>query len=84
MATVKLFGAFGDMAGWSSRTIDVATLGDAKAAVAAEHPRLAERLDHASTMVIVNATIIPHSLRNDASPVVATDEIAFGPPLSGG
>ena len=84
MATVKLFGAFQDMAGWAEREIDVATLGAVKAAVADSDPRLLERLDHPSTLVILNATITPHSLRRDDAPVSTSDEIAFGPPVSGG
>lgn len=84
MATVKLFGAFGDIAGWSVREIEATTLGAVKAIVAADDPRLAERLDHPSTMVILNATVIPYRLRTDGSPVSASDELAFGPPVSGG
>lgn len=84
MATVKLFGAFQDMAGWAGREIDVTTLGAVKAAVAESDPRLRERLDHPSTLVILNAAIIPHSLRCDDAPVAKSDEIAFGPPVSGG
>ena len=85
MATVKLFGAFGDMAGWSVREIDASTLGEVKAAiVAGSDGRLAERLEHPGTLVIVNAAVIPFSLRTDGSPVAASDELAFGPPVSGG
>lgn len=81
---MKLFGAFGDLAGWSAREVEAATLGEIKAAVANGNTRLAERLDHASTLVILNATIIPFRLRTDAAPISETDEIAFGPPVSGG
>jgi molybdopterin converting factor small subunit len=84
MATVKLFGAFGDMAGWSSRDIDASSLGAIMAAVGAYDPRLADRLDHPSTLVIVNSTIVPHRLRTSEAPVSAGDELAFGPPVSGG
>jgi molybdopterin converting factor small subunit len=84
MAMVRLFGAFGDMAGWSVREIDAATLGEVRARVAQDDPRLAGRLDHPSTMVILNETIVPRSLRTDDAPVAADDEIAFGPPVSGG
>lgn len=84
MATVKLFGAFGDLAGWSVREIDAATLGDMKAAIAGDDPRLAGRLDHPSTLVILNAAIIPQHLRADDAPISASDELAFGPPVSGG
>jgi molybdopterin converting factor small subunit len=84
MATVKLFGAFGDIAGWSVREIAAATLGEIKAAVANSDPRLIERLDHPSTLVILNAAVIPFSQRTDGSPILASDEVAFGPPVSGG
>lgn len=84
MATVKLFGAFGDMAGWSVREIEASTLGEVKAIVAQGDARLAERLEHPGTLVIVNAAVIPFSLRTDGSPVAAADELAFGPPVSGG
>lgn len=84
MATVKLFGAFGDSAGWTEQVIDASTLGGLKAILGANHPRLGNRLDHPSTMVILNNTIVPHSLRTDSSPISDEDEIAFGPPVSGG
>lgn len=84
MATVKLFGAFRDMAGWAERDIDADTLGGITATVAQSHPALAERLSHASTLVILNATLLPRSLRGDDQAISASDEIAFGPPVSGG
>ncbi|WP_395945904.1 MoaD/ThiS family protein [Brevundimonas sp.] len=84
MATVKLFGAFGDWAGWTERRIEAGTFGALKTALGQMEPRIGERLDHASTMVIFNETILPRSLRPDDQPVRADDEIAFGPPFSGG
>ncbi len=84
MATVKLFGAFADIAGWSVREIAAGTLGEIKAAVAGGESRLTERLDHPSTLIILNAAVIPFSMRADASPISASDEVAFGPPVSGG
>lgn len=84
MATVKLFGAFQDLAGWAEREIDASTLGAIKAAVAESNPRLLERLDHPGALVILNSTIIPHSLRRGDAPVSTSDEVAFGPPVSGG
>ena len=84
MATVKLFGAFQDMAGWSERDIDAATLGEAMAAVADRHERLRERLVHPSTLVILNAALLPRGMRGDDHPITAMDELAFGPPVSGG
>lgn len=84
MALVKLFGAFSDMAGWNERSIDAETLGEVMAVVGADDGRLAERLAHPATLVIVNAAIVPHSLRTPDHPVSAGDELAFGPPVSGG
>lgn len=84
MARVLLFGAFGDLAGWSEREIVAATLGEIKAQVGVAEPRLAERLDLPSTLVIVNDALVPASLRRDDRPIAAGDEIAFGPPVSGG
>ena len=81
---MKLFGAFGDMAGWSTRVIEAATLGAIKTTVADGDPRLTERLDHSSTLVVLNAAIIPHRLRSDDAPIAPSDELAFGPPVSGG
>lgn len=84
MATVKLFGAFQDVAGWAEREIDASTLGAVTAAVADSHPGLGDRLAHVSTMVILNAALLPRSLRGDDYAIAASDEIAFGPPVSGG
>jgi molybdopterin converting factor small subunit len=84
MAVVKLFGAFQDRAGWSERVLEVATLGEAVAAIAEEGSELSERLAHRSTLVILNATILPWGQRSDDLPLAADDEIAFGPPVSGG
>lgn len=84
MALVKLFGAFGDWAGWSERRIEADSFGALKSALAALEPRLGERLEHASTMVIINAAILPRSLRPDELSLAADDEVAFGPPFSGG
>lgn len=84
MATVKLFGAFQDMAGWSERDIDAATLGEAMAAVAKADPRLGERLAHSSTLVILNAALLARGMRGEDHPILTTDELAFGPPVSGG
>ena len=84
MATVKLFGSIGDIAGWTEARLEGATLGEIKAATAGDDARLAERLERPSTLVIVNNTLAPHSLRDDDMPVGADDEIAFGSPVSGG
>jgi molybdopterin converting factor small subunit len=84
MAVVKLFGAIGDIAGWSEATLAGVTLEEIKAAVAGGDVRLAEHLDHRSTLVILNATLIPHSLRCEALKIGDDDEVAFGSPVGGG
>ena len=84
MARVKLFGRIGDIAGWSEATLDGATLGEIKAAAAGDNARLAEHLDHHSTLVILNTTLTPSSLRSDALAIGPDDEVAFGSPVGGG
>ena len=84
MAVVKLFGAIGDIAGWSEATLAGVTLEEIKAAVAGGDVRLAEHLDHRSTLVILNTTLTPFSLRSDDLPIAPGDEVAFGSPVGGG
>lgn len=84
MAVVKLFGTIGDIAGWSEATLDGATLGEIKAATAGDNARLAERLDNPTTLVILNATLMPYSLRSDDLAIAPEDEVAFGSPVGGG
>ena len=84
MALVKLFGAFAPLAGWKERRIEAETFGALKAAIMAESQELAARLDHASTAVILNHTITALRMREDGFLLGADDEIAFGPPMSGG
>ena len=84
MAVVKLFGTIGDIAGWSEATLDGATLGQIKKAAAGDNARLAEHLDHRSTLVILNATLTPYSLRSDDMAIGDDDEVAFGSPVGGG
>jgi sulfur-carrier protein len=84
MATVLLFGAFQDLAGWDERRIDAPTLGALKAAVAEGTPELAARLDRQATLVILNQALMPRSTARDDHPIAASDEVAFGPPVSGG
>ena len=84
MAVVKLFGAIGDIAGWSEATLPGETLGEIKAAAAGDNVRLAEHLDHRSTLVILNAALTPFSLRSDDLPIAPGDEVAFGSPVGGG
>lgn len=84
MAQVTLFGAFQDLAGWRTRRIEAPTLGALKAAVADGDGRLAERLGHGSTLVILNQTIAPQGLVGDDAALSVDDEVGFGPPVSGG
>jgi molybdopterin converting factor small subunit len=84
MATVKLFGVFRDLAGWSESVIDAATLGELKARLSQAHPGLSDRLDHPTTLVIKNTLMLHRSERGDDLPLGGSDEIAFGPPVSGG
>lgn len=84
MAVVKLFGTLGDIAGWSEAKIEGATLGQIKAATAGDNARLADHLDHRSTLVILNATLTPFSVRHDDLSIAPDDEVAFGSPVSGG
>ena len=84
MAVVKLFGTLGDIAGWSEATLAGATLGEIKAATAGDNGRLAEHLDHRSTLVILNTTLTPYSLRSDDLAITPEDEVAFGSPVGGG
>jgi molybdopterin converting factor small subunit len=84
MAIVKLFGVFRDMAGWSEADIDSPTLGELKARLSRAHPGLSDRLDQPTTLVIKNALLLHRSERGDDLPLAASDEIAFGPPVSGG
>ncbi|NBW07251.1 MAG: MoaD/ThiS family protein [Caulobacteraceae bacterium] len=84
MATVKLFGVFRDLAGWREAVIDVPNLGALKTKLAEDHPGFSDRLDHPTTLVIKNALMLHRSERGDDLPLEASDEIAFGPPVSGG
>lgn len=84
MAVVRLFGTLGDIAGWSEATLEGATLGEIKAATAGDNARLAEHLDHRSTLVILNTTLTPFSLRSEDLPIGPDDEVAFGSPVGGG
>lgn len=84
MAVVKLFGTIGDIAGWSEATLEGATLGQIKTAVAGDNARLAEHLDHRSTLVILNTTLTPFGLRSDDLAIGPEDEVAFGSPVGGG
>lgn len=78
MARVLLFGRFADIAGWREKTIEAATLGDLRAALAAD-TRLAEALAGPSAQVAVDKALV----RRDIA-LTASSEVAFLPPMSGG
>lgn len=84
MAIVKLFGAFAEIAGWREEEIDAATLDALRQSLVGDHPSLADRLEHPSTLVVLNGTILPPAARAGDRALTPTDEIAFGPPVSGG
>lgn len=84
MAKVLLFGALGDLAGWSERDVPADTLGALRGAVAGDDARLGERLAHASTLVILNDALLPAGQRRDDRTLAPADEVAFGSPVSGG
>lgn len=84
MARVTLFGAFQDMAGWRTRESDAGTLGALRDELAAEHAPLGERLELASTLVILNGAVAPRGRHADDTPLSPGDEVGFGPPVSGG
>ena len=84
MAIVKLFGAFAETAGWRDAEIDAATLDALRQVLIADHPGLTDRLDHPSTFVVLNGAILPPAARAGDRALTPTDEIAFGPPVSGG
>nr|WP_315050381.1 MoaD/ThiS family protein [uncultured Brevundimonas sp.] len=84
MARVTLFGAFQDMAGWRTRELDAGTLGALREALSTEHSPLGERLEHASTLVILNGAVAPRGRHADDTPLSPDDEVGFGPPVSGG
>ena len=84
MAIVKLFGAFAETAGWREAEIEAATLDVLRQRLTTDHSGLADRLDHPSTFVVLNGTILPPAARAGDRALAPTDEIAFGPPVSGG
>lgn len=84
MARVKLFGAFAEMAGWSDRLIEAATLSEVMSSIAKESPALGERLGQGSTLVILNQILAPMARRSEEMALSSSDELAFGPPVSGG
>ncbi|WP_312144696.1 MoaD/ThiS family protein [Brevundimonas sp.] len=84
MPRVTLYGRFQDLAGWRERSIPASTLSELEAAIAAEAPALVEAIGHPTTQVIVNAELRPRRLLSNVFDLVETDEVAFGPPVSGG
>ena len=77
---LRLFAAARDAAGRASDTVEAATVGDVLAYARATYgPHFAEVLDHAR--VWLNGD---EPSEGDATAVVADDEIAVLPPVSGG
>ena len=81
MARVLLFGKLRDVAGWRERTVTPAptTLAALRAFLALDDPDLAAALAEPGIQAVVNRQIV----RGDHS-LVAGDEVAFLPPMSGG
>ena len=79
MARVLMFGALQQLAGWRERTIEVASLDDLRARLAAEDDDLGKRLAGPGVFAVVNQNMV----RGDR-PLNVEDEVAFVPPVSGG
>lgn len=84
MAQVTLFGSYQDLAGWRTRAVPGGSLGAIRQAVAAENAALGEQLGHPCTLVIVNERLVGRGDGADAHPLAESDDVAFGPPVSGG
>lgn len=79
MARVLLFGRLADQAGWRDRRVEARDLSALRAALAAEDADLGEALQAPGVQVAVDKAIV----RGEAA-LVATTEVAFLPPMSGG
>ena len=79
MARVLLFGRLADVAGWRDRVIEASSLSALKARLAGEDEGLAEALKGRGVQVALDQVIV----RGDAA-LMATTEVAFLPPMSGG
>ena len=81
MARVLLFGKLRDVAGWRERAVSPApaSLVALRAFLALDDPDLAAALSGPGIQAVVNRQIV----RGD-HPLVAGDEVAFLPPMSGG
>ena len=81
MARVLLFGKLRDVAGWRERAVSPApaSLAALRALLALDDPDLAAALAGPGIQAVVNRQMV----RGD-HPLVAGDEVAFLPPMSGG
>ena len=79
MARVLLFGRLADVAGWRDRVIEAPSLSALRARLAGEDAGLAEALGGRGVQVALDQVIV----RGDAA-LLATTEVAFLPPMSGG
>ena len=79
MARVLLFGRLADQAGWRDRAIEAMSLAALRAAIALDDPDLAEALSGPGVQVAVDKTVV----RGEAA-LLASTEVAFLPPMSGG
>ena len=74
-----MLGRLRDVAGWRERDMEVPPSTTALIALLAAEPALGEALGGKGVQIAVNKTIV----RGD-HPLVAGDEVAFLPPMSGG
>ena len=84
MARVTLFGSFRDLAGWRTRDIAGGSLGAIRRAVAGEDAEFGRQLGSPRALVILNETLVGRGAAVDDLPVAENDDVAFGPPVSGG
>lgn len=79
MARVLLFGRLADQAGWRERSIEAGDLATLRDVLTVQDAALGEALAGPGVQVAIDKTIV----RGEAA-LVATTEVAFLPPLSGG
>jgi molybdopterin synthase sulfur carrier subunit len=79
MARVLLFGPLRDLAGWRERQIEIGSVTELRAVLAAEDPDLGAALGGPGVQVAVDQALV----RGDAR-LAAGSEVAFLPPMSGG
>ncbi len=79
MARVLLFGPLRDLAGWRERQIEIGSVHELRAFLAAEDADLGAALGGKGVQVAVDQAVI----RGDAA-LGPASEVAFLPPMSGG